>query len=81
VYERTGRDTWLKNIDGIKAMKEDLDNMLSKGEVIELMRDWIFVNPTLVESGYGEFPDSYKLSDKNLQMFENRIHLIEKQDA
>ena len=39
----------------------------SREEVVEFLKDWIFTNPILVSDGHGEFPDSYKLSPKNLE--------------
>jgi predicted DNA-binding transcriptional regulator AlpA len=46
---------------------------MTKKEILELLRDWEFINPKLVSDGYGEFPNGYKLTESNLRSLEQRI--------
>lgn len=52
---------------------------MSKEEIIELLRDWKFINPNLVSDGYGEFPNGYKLTESNLRSLEQKIDEFLKQ--
>ena len=46
---------------------------MEKEEIIELLRDWEFINPKLVSDGHGEFPYGYKLTEQNLSRLEEKI--------
>lgn len=41
--------------------------LYSKEQIIDILRDWEFTNPELTSDGHGEFPDSYSLTEKNLE--------------
>ena len=41
--------------------------LYNKEQIIDKLKGWEFVNPNLVSDGLGEFPDSYSLTEKNLE--------------
>lgn len=50
------------NLQKIKNMK-----IYTPEDIINILRDWQFVNPNLVSDGRGEFSDVYKLTEDNLK--------------
>ena len=41
--------------------------LYNKGQIIEKLKGWEFVSPNLVSDGHGDFPNSYSLTEKNLE--------------
>ena len=46
---------------------------MDKEEILELLKDWEFINPELTSDGHGEFPYGYKLTESNLKRLSERI--------
>lgn len=54
-----------------KTVEENLQKMknmkvYTKDQILDILKDWEFVNPNLVSDGRGEFSDVYKLTEENL---------------
>ncbi len=50
--------------------------LYSVEEIVEKLKDFKIVNPKLENDGYGEFPDTYKLSELNLKEIEKLFKLV-----
>jgi hypothetical protein len=60
---------WETSLDFIAGAKWQAQKMYSGEEVRKILLDITLINPThltLLESGYGQFPDSYKLTEKGI---------------
>ena len=51
----------------------DGEKLFTKEQILNKLKDWQFVNPTLVSDGRGEFSDVYKLNSSNLKDLENLL--------
>jgi hypothetical protein len=60
------RQRW---IEGAKWQQQQEKNLYSEEEVRKSLLDIVLVNPahiTMLKSGYGEFPDTYELTEKGV---------------
>lgn len=45
-------------------------------EIMKILSDQRLVNPPLIDDGYGEFPDVYKIGDSNLEKIKEKLKTL-----
>lgn len=62
--------------DGAKWQQEQDKNMYSEQDIRKILNDIILVNPphiSMLKSGYGEYPDTYEITEKGIDYIIERF--------
>ena len=53
---------------------------MKREQIIEILKEYEFINPTHISDGYGEFPDTYKMKESDAVKLTELISLTQQDE-